>query len=306
MDKATQLTLPGLVPTNPESPDKPKRIGYAVVSYDDSREILTRATGFMEDYDYTLNPYRGCYFGCTYCYAAFFSSTENERDTWGKWIKVKQNAVDLMSRRRQGSLDGKTIYMSSVTDPYQPVERKLQLTRRLLEIMASRHQVKIVVQTRSPDVVRDCDLYRRIEERGGEVRVNMTITTDDEDVRRTFEPVCPSNSARMSAISQMQAEGIDSCITMTPLIWVGRPREFADNLRTTGVRKFIVQPFHFRQGRFVAGTRERALELIQAKLGCSGNNLRSRYVDHYRRAVTTLRATLPFLGDGKEGFKPPF
>ena len=151
----------------------------------------------MDSYDFTLNPYSGCSFGCTYCYTAFFSPDKEKRDNWGDWIVVKENAVELMSKRRNGGLDGKRIYMSSVTDPYQPIERKLELTRELLKIMAERHRPKLMVQTRSPLVVRDGDLYRKIEENGGRVQVNMTVTTDDMDIMRTFEPACPPNRKRL-------------------------------------------------------------------------------------------------------------
>ena len=301
-----QPKFPGMVPNDAGAIDLPAKFGDAAVSYADAREILTRASGFMEDYDFTLNPYGGCYFGCTYCYAAFFSSSRRERETWGHWIKVKRNAVELLARRKPGSLDGKLIYMSSVTDPYQPIERKLNLTRGLLEVMAERHKVKLVVQTRSPDVVRDCDLYRRIKENGGRVRINMTVTTDDESVRRTFEPFCPANPARVKAIADVQAAGIDACITMTPLLWVGKPYEFADNLANTGVQNFIAQPFHFQRGKFLAGTRQKALDLMADKLDCDGQDFRARYMEHYRRAFDVLDAKLPSLGEGKDGFKPPF
>lgn len=301
-----QPKFPGMAPNDAGSIDRPAKFGDAAVSYADAREILTRASGFMGDYDFTLNPYGGCYFGCTYCYAAFFSSTRRAREMWGHWIKVKQNAVELLARRKPGSLDGKLIYMSSVTDPYQPIERKLNLTRGLLEIMAERHKVKLVVQTRSPDVVRDGDLYRRIEENGGRVRVNMTVTTDDEDVRRTFEPYCPANPARMKAIADVQAAGIDACITMTPLLWVGKPYEFVENLANTGVRRFIAQPFHFQRGKFLAGTRQKAFDLMAEKLDCDIKDFRARYMEHYQRVFDVLDANLPDLGEGKDGFKPPF
>ena len=151
----TQPELPGLrVAESPVIP-YPSKIGDVVVSYGPTREILTRATGFMDAYDFTLNPYSGCSFGCTYCYAAFFSGSKEKRDDWGLWVQVKENAIELLAKHPPGSLDGKLIYMSSVTDPYQPVERTLKLTRGLLEIMAERHKPKLVVQTRSPDVVRD-------------------------------------------------------------------------------------------------------------------------------------------------------
>ena len=284
----------------------PSRIGETAIKYRPVREVLTRATGFMDAYDFTLNPYSGCSFGCTYCYAAFFSRSKQGRDTWGKWVYVKENAVELMDRRRVGSLDGKLIYMSSVTDPYQPVERELNLTRRVLEIMAERHKPKLVVQTRSPDVVRDIDLYQQIEANGGRVQVNMTVTTDDEDVRRTFEPFCPSNTVRLKAIREVQDAGVETCITMTPLLLVSQPYAFVNNLLETGVEKFIAQPFHFSRGKFVASTREGAFDLMAEKLGCERSSFQDTYMEHYQRVFEVLRDNLPDLGEGKDGFKPPF
>ena len=234
----------------------------------------------MDAYDYTLNPYGGWFFGCTYCYAAFFSRDVEKRDTWGYWVVVKENAPELLEKRKPGALDGKLIYMSSVTDPYQPVERELRLTRRLLEIRADRgDKPKLVVQTRSPDVVRDCGLFRRIEENGGRVQVNMTATTDDEDIRRTFRPFCPSNPARLRVIGAVQESGIDTCITMTPLLLVSSPYAFADSLCATGVQKFIAQPFHFQRGKFLAGTRDKAFDLMAEKLGCDRDSSRDEYLE---------------------------
>ena len=260
----------------------------------------------MDAYDYTLNPYAGCSFGCTYCYAAFFSTTKEDRDNWGRWLKVKENAAELMSRRRAGALDGKLIYMSSTTDPYQPVERELKLTRHIIEILAELHKPKLVIQTRSPDVVRDCDLFRQIEETGGRVQVNMTVTTDDEDIRKTFEPFCPSNAVRLRAIGEVHASGVETCISMTPLLWANDPASFAGDLLDTGVRKFIAQPFHFQRGKFVASTRDAALGLMAKKVGADQKSFRAGYMDHYRQAFAVLQGTLPELGEGKQGFAPPF
>ena len=287
-------------------PERPCLIGETTVCYAPAREILTRATGFMDAYDFTLNPYSGCSFGCTYCYAAFFSRDVEKRDSWGYWVNVKENAVELMEKRRPGALDGKLIYMSSVTDPYQPVERELQLTRGIFEIMAERHKPKLVIQTRSPLVVRDCDLLRRIEDNGGRVQVNTTVTTDDEDIRRTFEPFCPSNPVRLQAIGEVQAAGVDTCITMTPLLLVSSPYAFADSLLATGVEKFIAQPFHFQRGKFLAGTREAAFDLMAEKLGCDRASFREEYMEHYRMVFGVMSHMLPELGEGKTGFTPPF
>ena len=285
----------------------PGRIGEATVEYAPTSQVLNKPTGFMDAYDFTLNPYSGCSFGCTYCYAAFFSRDVEKRDSWGKWVNVKDNAVELLRKRRPGTLDGKLIYMSSVTDPYQPVERQLELTRGLLRAMADRgDKPKLVVQTRSPDVVRDCDLFQQIEENGGRVQVNMTVTTDDEDIRRTFEPHCPSNPRRLDAIGEVQTEGIDTCITMTPLLLVSNRDSFADSLLDTGVQKFIAQPFHFKRGKFLAGTRDGAFDLMAEKLGCARSSFQDEYMKHYRMVFGVLQDTLPQLGEGKSGFEPPF
>ena len=282
------------------------KIGQAKVSYTQAREILTRATGFMDAYDFTLNPYSGCSFGCTYCYAAFFSRSKEDRDDWGRWVRVKENALNAINKFRKGSLDAKLIYMSSVTDAYQPVERELKLTRRLLEVMAEHHKPKLVIQTRSPDVTRDIDLFRRMEEKGGRVQVNMTVTTNDEGVRRTFEPFCPSTSARLRAIAEVQTADVETCITMTPLLLVSNPVEFSESLLDTGVRKFIIQPFHFQKGKFIAATRDSALNLMASKLNCDRTSFRDRYMESYRSVYRILDEKLPELGRGKDGFKPPF
>ena len=311
--KPSQPSLFDSGPGPPPVLNRPSRIGHVDVSYAPAREILTKATGFMDTYDFTLNPYSGCSFGCTYCYAAFFSRDVEKRDSWGYWVIVKENAVELLEKRLKRKpevLDEKLIYMSSVTDPYQPVERELGLTRRLLEVMAAGHRPKLVVQTRSPDVVRDCDLFRRIEDNGGRVQVNMTVTTDDEDIRRTFEPFCPSNPVRLAAISEVQAAGVDACITMTPLLMVSSPYAFADSLVNTGVKKFIAQPFHFNRGKFVATTRETAFDLMAQKLGCDRASFKNEYLGHYRMVFDVLSDMLLEqgleLGEGKDGFKPPF
>ncbi len=285
----------------------PDHIGQAAVTYAPTAQLLTKPTGFMDAYDFTLNPYSGCSFGCTYCYAAFFSRDVEKRDSWGYWVNVKENAVQLMRRPRRRSLDDKRIYMSSVTDPYQPIEGKIELTRGILQVMVERQEKpKLVVQTRSPLVSRDCILFKAIEANGGRVQVNMTVTTDDEDIRRTFEPFCPSNSVRLRAIGEVQAAGVDTCITMTPLLLVSSPYAFADSLRDTGVQKFIVQPFHFQRGKFLAGTRDKAFDLMSEKLGCERETFKDEYLEHYQMVLEALRDILPELGEGKDGFAPPF
>lgn len=293
-------------------PPRPTQIGQAIVEYATTADILTKATGFMDAYDYTLNPYSGCSYGCTYCYAAFFSRTPEKRDTWGYWVRVKENAIERLRKKYPaGSLNGKLIYMSSVTDPYQPVERKVKITKELLEVLSSDHKPHLVVQTRSPDIVRDANLYREIVENGGKVQINMTVTTDDEEIRSQFEPYCPGNSRRLDAIGAMTDQGFQTCVTMTPLIWLNDPDTFAEQLVATGVKRFISQPFHFNRGKFVAKTREGAFRLMAEKLACGLPEFRGKYLKRYGEWRSTLEKHMPpdsglTLGQGKDGFSPPF
>ena len=286
--------------------ERPDRIGRTEVGYREARSILNKASGFLEGYDFSLNPYAGCSFGCTYCYAVRFSGRKDADATWGKWVDVKENAISLMRKMRTGALDGKRIYMSSVTDPYQTVERRTRLTRTLLEILAEKHAPKLVVQTRSPDVARDIDLFAAIEHRGGRVQVNMTVTTDDEALRRVFEPGCPANHARLKGIAEVQAAGIQSCITMTPLLLVKDVEAFAESLSATGVKRFITQPFHTGKAEFVAGTREDALELMAERLGCRMEEVVREHQYHYNRTRAVLARRLHDIGEGRSGFAPPF
>jgi DNA repair photolyase len=274
-------------------PAAPRRttLGRASITYVDAAGILTQPSGFMSEYDFTLNPYSGCSFGCTYCYAAFFVRDEAEQARWGQWVRVKQNALELLRRRRGRPLSGKTIYMSSVTDPYQPIERELELTRGILEELATYHQPRLVIQTRSPLVTRDLDLLGQFEA----VQVNMTITTDDERVRKVFEPMCSAIQARLDAIAAVRAAGIPACITMTPLLPVADAEAFALRLLATGVERYIVQPFHPEKGRFVAGTREEALRLCRER----GWGLAA-----YEQALAVIARHIPQLGVGKDGFAP--
>ncbi len=271
------------------SPEEPDRIGHATVEFREARSILTPGSGFMRGFDFTLNPYSGCSFGCTYCYAAFFAREQELRDRWGYWVHVKKNAVALL-RRMRTDLRGKTIYMSSVTDPYQPIEKTTELVRTILRELV-RFQPRLVIQTRSPFVTRDIDLFKEFEV----IQVNMTVTTDSERVRRAFEPLCPSTRRRLDAIAEVGAAGVRTAITMTPLLPLEDPPSFADAVRLTNAAHFVVQPFHREQGKFVRGTREEALSLFRDMAWDD---------DGYRRAVTVLRARLPNLFEGQEGFAP--
>jgi len=271
--------------------EKKTSVGKTEITYKRASSILTEGKGFMGGYDFTLNPYSGCSFGCTYCYAAFFSRSEDQRQNWGYWLQVKENALELLIKFRKKSLHNKTIYMSSVTDPYQPIERELNLTRSILKELLDYHQPRLVVQTRSQIATRDIDLFKKFKT----IQVNMTVTTDSENVRKIFEPLCPSNASRLKAIKEINNAGINSCITMTPLLPVENAERFAKDLLNTGIKKFIIQPFHSDKGKFIASTRESAMDLIKKMKWTQ---------DEYLKVLSVIQRHIPEIGIGKEGFKP--
>lgn len=239
--------------------EAPARLGGVVVRQLTSRSILTSANGRLAAYDFSLNPYVGCGFGCSYCYAAFFVPSESRAQAWGTWVDVKANALALL--RKAPGLAGAKIYLGSVTDPYQPLERQTGLTRSLLEFMLDvRPQPRIVVQTRSDLPLRDLDLLRRFDH----LRVNLSITTDDDAVRKRFEPACVSIERRLEALRRLKAAGVRTAACLCPLLPVADPEGFARRLLKTDADRYSTGFFHANEGRpFAAGTRPLALGLAE-------------------------------------------
>ena len=280
------------------------------------REMVMPGKGFVDTYHAVINPYQGCSFGCSYCYASNFVQTPQEKRDWGKWVKVKANAQAMMNVKRPGSLNGKTVYMATTTDPYQPVERTEEITKLVLEDLIRNHpKVKLVVQTRAPLVTRDIPLFQEIAGQGGRVHVNVTITTDDDRIRKIYEPGCPSIPARLKAAKTLHENGVAVCITITPALPIVDAARFAETLPETGAKSFIIQPFKspdLRKGANIAITDRRAVESAMRWYQTeNGEEAMRRYNSEYRRNEGVLRKKLATeagleLGFGKAGFKPPF
>src|SRR5690349_10432908 len=112
------------------APAIPDRVGAATIGLRPHSKVLATPKGMASDFDYTLNPYVGCGFACAYCFAANFVADEQRKADWGKWVDIKIDAVEQLAR---ADLFRKKIFMSSATDPYQPLEQRIRLTRRILE-----------------------------------------------------------------------------------------------------------------------------------------------------------------------------
>ena len=236
----------------------PAKFGRAFVRTIESRSILTPTKGRLAEYDFSLNPYRGCGFGCSYCYAAFFVPDDVRRDSWGQWVEVKANAVRLFNQVK--GLGGARIFMSSVTDPYQPVEASVGLSRTILEHLSDLdEQPRIVVQTRGPLVTRDIDVLKRFRH----LRVNMSITTDSDEMRKRFEPSCASIERRMAAVAELSDAGIRTAVCVSPMLPIEDPVGFARMLRELGADHYAASYFHTTDRRFASGTGKEAMEMAR-------------------------------------------
>jgi len=205
-----------------------------------ARSILTRTGGYLSGYTHTLQPYAGCEFSCRYCYVRELAvqRTNPFGLPWSAWIAPKTNAPALLAQvARRGGLASARIFCSSATDPYTPLERRLALTRGCLEVMSAHPPAALVVQTRSPLVLRDAALLARLPRVG----VSFTVTTADEAVRRVFEPDSPRVARRIATLRALRAAGIRTQAAIAPLL-PGDPARLAELLEPV-VDRVVVDDF---------------------------------------------------------------
>lgn len=198
------------------------------------REVYARSLlNKSKIFDYCLNPYTGCQVGCRYCYARLFIPRySGHSEPWGTFVDVKVNAVDVLRRQLRRARRG-VVWVSSVCDPYQPLERRLKLTRRLLEVLLE-FQFPINLQTKNALVVRDLDLLRRFEE----IEVGLTITTESESMARLFEPGASSVIERIEALGKLKQAGLGTFAFLGPLL-PGNPQRLVSLLEGKVDQVFI-------------------------------------------------------------------
>lgn len=174
------------------------------------KTVLTK-TG-IKGFDYCLNPYVGCGHACRYCYASFMKRFTGHSEPWGDFIDVKINAPLVIKKQLQRARKG-SVLISTVTDPYQPLEKKYRLTRQCLEALLE-YQFPVDILTRSPLVLRDIDLFKRFDD----LTVGLSIGTDKEEIKKIFEPRSPSIDSRLEALGTLHQQGIKTYAFIGPLL----------------------------------------------------------------------------------------
>jgi DNA repair photolyase len=217
----------------------------------DIRYHAARARGLLNGPESTgmsywsINPYVGCAFGCTYCYARYAhryaldralsaSSREDELreeiESMPPWLAferhvlVKENAPAILAdelrpggARLAALVAGEVVVIGTATDPYQPAERRFRITRRVLETLAAHEGLSIVIITKSSLVTRDVDVLRRITERSA-LTIHLSLITMRRDLARLIEPRAPTPDARIRAVARLRAGGIDVGINVMPVL----------------------------------------------------------------------------------------
>jgi len=177
------------------------------------REILAKSIlSKSKIYPYVINPYIGCQHSCSYCYARFMKKFTDHKEPWGSFVDVKINAVELL-QKEIGKKKKATVWISGVCDPYQPLESKYKLTRQCLQTLALKDW-PVVIQTRSPLVLRDVDILKELKN----VEVGFSIPTADDNIRRLFEPTAPSIPERINSLMELHGMGIRTYAMIAPIL----------------------------------------------------------------------------------------
>lgn len=163
--------------------------------------------------DFVINPYAGCLHSCVYCYAQFMKRFLNEPTEWGRFCYPKINAVELVAKEIKKIPERSSIMLSSVTDAYNPLERKYGLTRKILEILVD-YNMDLNILTKSDLVLRDLDILKKMKH----LEVGFTITTTNEKFQKILEPGASSPQKRLAALKTLKQAGISTFAFVGPIL----------------------------------------------------------------------------------------
>jgi DNA repair photolyase len=199
-----------------ETLESKRRVDYLELA---ARSFIGRCSSKRVPFEWTINPYRGCEFGCKYCYARYtheFMELRNPADFEQKIFAKKWNEAEFRAELKRIPREA-DIAIGTATDPYQPAERRYEIMRKMLEVAAGERGRKLWITTKSDLVARDADVLGRISQTN-HIQVNMTITTVNEPMARLLEPYAPRPSLRVAAVRRLSEAGIRSGVLCCPLM----------------------------------------------------------------------------------------
>ncbi len=187
-----------------------QQLGRREVQEVQANQALTDFTmgGHVTGVAWSLNPYAGCHHACAYCYVP--STIHAQRQRWGRYVLVKRELPRLLAKEL-GRKERRTVYLSTGTDAYQPIEAERELTRKLL-VRLAREDWPVEILTRSPLILRDLDVLERFTN----LRVGMSVPTLDDGQRRILEPGAPAIGARLDTLRQLSRQGFTTFANLSP------------------------------------------------------------------------------------------
>lgn len=193
-----------------------RRVEYRTLP---TRKWLNRCHSRRVPFDWSINPYRGCEYGCKYCYARFTHDFLERHDPQSFEREIYAKSWDAAAFRDElkAVKPGHIIGIGTATDPYQPLERKFLLTRQVLETLTGIGGVSIFLTTKSNLVSRDADALKELA-KFNEVHVTVTVTTMNRDLARLTEPFAPRPDLRMKAVAELAAAGVRVGVIANPVL----------------------------------------------------------------------------------------
>jgi len=263
------------------------------------RSLLNRCTGVRMPFTWTINPYRGCEFACKYCYARYTHEFMEMRDgvDFEQKIFVKQHAADLLRQELRHVKPGEEIALGTATDPYQPAERRFEVTRAILEEFARHRGLELGIVTKSNLVLRDIDVLQEVA-KNNRLFVNITITTLNANLARILEPRAPRPDLRLEAMQKLNEAGVAAGVICAPVLpgITDSPRDLEALVRATaaaGGKHIFANPLFLKPcsaAVFLPFLEKEFPELLEA--------YRQRYKDSaflsasYRKPLSQLMARL--------------
>jgi len=200
---------------------------------------------YLPGLDYSLNPYRGCQHNCAYCYVP--NVLRIDRNKWGRFIEARTNIPVVLEKELRNKKMG-TIGISTVTDPYQPIELRFNLTRYCLEQIL-KYTFPVCIQTKSKLVTRDIDIISKLSK----VEIMFSIGTLDDSQRKILEPYASSVNDRLEAMKKFSDEEIKTTVFFGPVYPSIRYEDFEKTIDTFveyGAKEIMVDKFNLKPGIF--------------------------------------------------------
>jgi DNA repair photolyase len=183
----------------------------------EARSILNRTKPGMP-FHWTINPYRGCEFGCKYCYARdTHEFMEQSPTVFEDRIYAKAGAANFLTRDLRKASREESIAIGTATDPYQPAERRFRRTREMLQVLARGNGRGVSITTKSDLVMRDIDILQQLKLHNS-ITINMTVTTLDAKLARIMEPRAPRPDLRINAVAALAQAGIPVGVFASPVL----------------------------------------------------------------------------------------